>query len=126
MKRHIGGNHVGEGTYWNLRNGSLVELKDIGVLPGGGDTAYLRIPFSLLFLGGICYGGLYIVFLPVTIIVMSVYLMGRRIFGGILEQMRTSVSFGWRPTEAYLAGKNKKEKKNHENHDHETKTGTEK
>ncbi|MDA8122219.1 MAG: hypothetical protein M0Z38_06610 [Deltaproteobacteria bacterium] len=114
MKKHSGGHRVGEGTYWNLRNGSLVEFKDIGILPGDEETAYLRIPFALLFLGGIFYGGLYIVFLPVTIIVMSVYLMGRRIFGGILDQLRTSVSFGWRPTEAYLAGKNKKEKKNHE------------
>ncbi len=114
MKKHNGGHQVGEGTYWNLSSGSLVEMKDIGILPGDRETAYYRIPFSLLFVGGIFYGGLYIVFLPVTIIVMSVYLMGRKIFGGILDQLRTSVSFGWRPTEAYLAGKNKKEKKNHE------------
>ncbi len=119
MKRHSGGHEVGEGTYWNLSNGGLVEFKGVGVLPGTTDTAYLKIPFALLFLGGICYGGLYIVFLPVTIIVMSVYLLGRRIFGGIAEQLRTSASFGWRPTEAYLAGKNKKERKNGDSR-HET------
>jgi hypothetical protein len=48
--------------------------------------------------------------LPLTIIATSLYLLGIRIFGGVLGQLRTSVSFGWRPTEAYLAGKNRKEK----------------
>ena len=111
MRKISGGHQVGEGTYWNLRSGRLVEMKKEGMLPAEQDAVYCKIPFFLLFLRGIFSGALYIVFLPVTIIVMSFYLLGRRVFGGAFGQVRTSISFGWRPTEAYLAGKNKKEKK---------------
>lgn len=112
MQRISGGHQVGVGTYWNMKSGRLVEMKGDGVLPGEQSAVYYKIPFTLLFLWGIFSGGLYIVFLPVTIIVMSFYLLGRRVFGGVFGQVRTSISFGWRPTEAYLAGKNRKKKAN--------------
>jgi hypothetical protein len=111
MQRISGGHQVGEGTYWNLKSGRLVEMKSEGILPAEQNAVYYKVPFILLFFWGIASGALYIVFLPVTIIVMSFYLLGRRVFGGAFGQVRTSISFGWRPTEAYLAGKNKKEKK---------------
>jgi hypothetical protein len=111
MQKISGGHLVGEGTYWNLKSGRLVEMKREGILPEEQDAVYCKVPFILLFLWGIASGALYIVFLPVTIIVMSFYLLGRRVFGGAFGQVRTSISFGWRPTEAYLAGKNKKDKK---------------
>ena len=116
MQRISGGNQVDEGTYWNMKSGRLVEMKSDGILPGEHGAVYYKVPFVLLFLWGIFSGGLYIVFLPVTIIVMSVYLLSRRVFGGVFGQVRTSISFGWRPTEAYLAGKkrNKKEKKSND------------
>jgi len=110
MQKFTGGQEVGMGTYWESGSGRLVELTRGGILPGNLGSTYSRVPFAILFLYGIVSGGLYIVFLPVTIIATSLYLLGRRIFGGVLGQLRTSVSFGWRPTEAYLAGKNKKEK----------------
>jgi hypothetical protein len=110
MQKFIGGQEVGMGAYRELRTGRLVELKRAGILPGDRDSTYKRVPFALLFLYVILSGGAYIVLLPVTIIATSLYLLGRRIFGGVLDQLRTSVSFGWRPTEAYLAGKNRKEK----------------
>ncbi|MBF8257922.1 MAG: hypothetical protein HW377_296 [Actinobacteria bacterium] len=110
MQKISGGNQVGEGTYWNLKSGRVVEMKDEGILPGEHNAVYYKVPFVLLFAWGILSGGLYIVFLPVTIIVMSFYLLGRRVFGGVFGQVRTSISFGWRPTEAYLAGKNRNRK----------------
>lgn len=107
MEKFTGGQVVGIGTYWDSRAGRLVEMKREGTLPGDREATYSRMPFAVLFLYGIFSGGLYIVFLPVTIIALSLYLFGQRVFGGILSQLRTSVSFGWRPTEAYLAGKKK-------------------
>jgi hypothetical protein len=110
MQKFTGGQEVGAGTYWESGTGRLVEMKKEGVLPGNLESTYSRLPFAVLFVYGIVSGGLYIVFLPVTIIGLSLYLLGSRIFGGVLSQLRTSVSFGWRPTEAYLAGKNRKDK----------------
>ncbi len=53
-------------------------------------------------------GGLYVIFLPLIINIYAMYFLGKRLFGGVMTQARRSVSFGWRPTEAYLAGKGKK------------------
>ena len=108
MKRFQGGQSVVKGTYWNLKYGGLVEMKDEGFLPGSYDTRYYRIPFVFIPFLALALGGLYVFFLPVIMISMAVYLLGKRIFGGVLSQARRSVSFGWRPTEAYLAGKKKK------------------
>ncbi len=109
MRKYTGGQSVGKGTYWNLKYGGLAEMKGEGVLPGGSDTIYYRVPFPFIPFLGLFLGGLYVIFLPVIMITMAVYLLGKRILGGVLSQARMSVSFGWRPTEAYLAGKNKKQ-----------------
>ena len=50
-------------------------------------------------------GGVYVLFLPVLIICTMIYMVGVRVFGSLFLQMRKSVSFGWRPSEAYLSGK---------------------
>ena len=110
MQKFTGGQEVGIGAYRESKTGRWVEMKRAGVLPGTRESTYDRVPFALLFLYVVFSGGLYIVLLPITIISTSLYLLGARIFGGVLDQLRTSVSFGWRPTEAYLAGKNRKEK----------------
>ncbi|OGP33251.1 MAG: hypothetical protein A2X88_06040 [Deltaproteobacteria bacterium GWC2_65_14] len=108
MKRYNGGDPVGKGTYWNQRIGSLVQVKDEAVLPGGRDATFYRIPFALLFFMVLFLGGFYVILLPLLMIGMGFYMMGRRIFGGVLFQARKNVMFGWRPMEAYLAGKSKK------------------
>ena len=111
MSKHRGGEMVPAGTYWNVQTGGLVELGREGALPGNEGSAYLRMPFSVAFVLVIALGGLYVVSFPLLIIGMSVYVAAVRILGGIAYQVRRTVSFGWRPTEAYLAGKKKKVKK---------------
>lgn len=108
MRRYSGGESVGRGTYWNLRYGSLVDLKGEGVLPGGRETVFYRIPFSILFCMVLFLGAIYVVLLPLVMIGMGLYVVGRRVLGGVVYQARKSVMFGWRPTEAYLAGKSGK------------------
>ena len=87
------------GEYWNLKSGGVEQ------------SIYNRLPFGIAMPLGMIAGGLYIVALPLIIVATSVYVVGLKIAGALLNPVRKSVSFGWRPTEAYLAGKNKKEKK---------------
>ena len=110
MARYSGGDSVGAGMYWNLRSMNVVGLRTEGVLPGGEESIYRRIPFFILFLLMIALGGVYVLFLPVVIICTMVYMVGVRVFGSLFLQMRKSMSFGWRPSEAYLSGKGKAKK----------------
>jgi hypothetical protein len=114
MTRYNGGENVGAGTYWNLKSGKVVELKRKGILPGGGDLGYYRVPFFILFFLMIALGGVYVLVLPVLIISTMVYMTAVRVFGSLYLQMRKCVSFGWRPAEAYLAGKGKEKGKEKE------------
>ena len=112
MTRYSGGDSVGAGMYWNPKSMNVVGLKTGGTLPGGEELSYRRLPFFALFLLMIALGGVYVLFLPVLIICTTIYMVGVRVFGSLFLQMRKSVSFGWRPSEAYLSGKRtaKKEK----------------
>ncbi|MGD0886586.1 MAG: hypothetical protein ABSA46_17235 [Thermodesulfovibrionales bacterium] len=44
MTKYKGGHKAGKGTYWNLANGSMVDIPDEEVLPGDEKTTYLRVP----------------------------------------------------------------------------------
>lgn len=111
MTRYSGGEKVGAGTYWNPGSGKVVERKTEGILPGGGDLGYYRVPFFILFFLMIVLGGVYVLLLPVLIIGTMAYMTAVRVFGSLYLQMRKCVSFGWRPAEAYLAGKSKEKEK---------------
>ena len=104
MTRYSGGDSVGAGMYWNSKSMNVVGLKTVGTLPGGEELSYRRLPFFALFLLMIALGGVYVLFLPVLIICTTIYMVGVRVFGSLFLQMRKSMSFGWRPSEAYLSG----------------------
>jgi len=53
----------------------------------------------------------YFVSLPFIAIATIVVLIGKTMLRGMLSLTRNLVSFGWRPSEAYLAGKKKTKKK---------------
>lgn len=55
-------------------------------------------------------GLVYFICLPFIAIGTIITLLGRKILGGMMNQARNLITFGWRPTEAYLAGKKKKKK----------------
>ena len=110
MARYSGGESVGAGMYWNLATMNVVGLKTAGILPGSEELTYRRLPFFIVFLLMIAVGGVYVLFLPVMIICTTIYMVGVRVFGSLLLQMRKSMSFGWRPSEAYLSGKGTEKK----------------
>jgi hypothetical protein len=53
----------------------------------------------------------YFISLPFIAIGTIVVLIGRSVLRGMLSLMRNLVSFGWRPSEAYLAGRKKAKKR---------------
>lgn len=68
-----------------------------------------RTPRDILALiAGPIMGLLYVICLPFVAVATVVILIGRKALGGILGIVRSLVSFGWRPTEAYLGGKKEK------------------
>ncbi len=108
MLKYSGGHKVGKGTYWDLSNGGRIDIPNEGVLPGDKNSTYTRFPPSVMLLLGPILGLLYVIFLPFIAIAMMISLLAEKIFKG----MWNIASFGWRPTEAYLAGKRKGKKKN--------------
>jgi hypothetical protein len=53
----------------------------------------------------------YVIALPFVLIATVAALVGRKVVGTIFNLMGNLVSFSWRPDEAYLGGKKKKEEK---------------
>lgn len=64
---------------------------------------------AALLLGPII-GLVYVISMPFIAIATIVTIIGKKALGGILSLLRSLVSFGWRPSEAYLSGKKKKKR----------------
>jgi hypothetical protein len=98
-----GGHKTEKGTYWNVMTGEKVVLEQEGVLPGEG--TFIKAPTAVVLLAGPVLGLVYAIFLPFIGIAMTIALLARK----AAEAGAHTVSFGWRPVEAYLAGrKNRK------------------
>lgn len=114
MRTYKGGNKVGEGTYWDLSKGHRMDIEKEGILSGDSSSTYYRIPSGLLLLAGPIIGLLYVILLPFIGITTVGLLAVRKVVGGLLSLIGKSISFGWRPKEAYLTGKKKGKKENKE------------
>jgi len=119
MLRHNGGEIVGKGTYWNLSNGERIDIAEKGTLPVG--RTYYRMPAAAIIVVAPVLGLLYAAFLPFIGIAMLAKLVAQKIGGGILETVPSSASFGWRPSESYLAGRRGRAKKAEASKDSEEK-----
>ena len=108
MLKHTGGQKVGSGTYWDVMTGLRVDIDQEGTLPGGNGSKYLKASSGAVLLSGPILGLAYIVFLPIMGIVTALSLLLRKTLGGVFSLGKNIISFGWRPAEAYLGGKNKK------------------
>jgi hypothetical protein len=105
---NTGGHTVKAGTYWNLANGSRVQLEQEGTLPGSGTTRYIKAPVAVMLMAAPVMGLVFAVFLPFIGIAMTLSLIGKKAASVATEAAAGSMSFGWRPIEAYLAGKKRK------------------
>jgi hypothetical protein len=103
-----GGQSVKAGTYWNMDNGDRVELVTAGVLPGTSKAMYVKAPGAAMLAAGPVLGLIFAVFLPFIGIVMTISMIVSKIYEGVTSAAAGSLSFGWRPIEAYLAGRKQK------------------
>ena len=108
-----GGTKVNYGFYWSAKAWDMAMIPtEGGLLPGGTDRHYTRIPTFLFLLMAPIMGALYVVFLPFAGFAL---LFGH--LGKALKTMATdafmhiavAVSPQWAPGEAYLAAR-KREK----------------
>ncbi len=109
MLKYNAGSKVGKGTYWNFANGERIDVSDEAVLPGGKRTAYFRLPATGILVLGPIVGLLYAAFLPFIGIAMLVKVVAQKVASMAFTSARSRASFGWRPSESYLAGQKKKE-----------------
>ena len=103
-----GGQTAAAGTYWNLSNGERVDMTQEGALPGTKDTMYLKAPAVAMLAMGPVIGLVFAIFLPFIGIAMTVGVVARKLAEGVADAAAGSLSFGWRPVEAYLAGRKRK------------------
>jgi hypothetical protein len=66
MKGSLGGQSVRAGFYWNPAEWEIVAVdgRSGGVLPGGSERRYFRVPVLLMLALAPVMGGLFVVFLP--------------------------------------------------------------
>ena len=112
MIRHKGGQKVEKGVYWNVSNGKRVDIDEAeGLLPDNENSTYIKLSSGLMLVLGPFLGLAFVIALPFMAIgTVAVLLIGKA-SGALLDLASKIVYFEWRPTEAYLAGKRKREKK---------------
>jgi hypothetical protein len=103
-----GGQTVKAGTYWDLENGDRVQMDQEGALPGSEKTRYIKAPVAVMLMAAPMIGLVFAVFLPFIGIAMTLNLIGKKLMESVVSAAAGSVSFGWRPIEAYLAGRKTK------------------
>jgi hypothetical protein len=106
---HTGGTKVNYGFYWSAKAWDMAMVPaEGGLLPGGTDRHYTRIPTFLFLLMAPIMGALYVVFLPFAGFALVAGYAARglkRLATDSFMQIAVLVSPHWAPGEAYLAGR---------------------
>ena len=103
-----GGHKVEAGTYWDTSTGERVEVEGQQTLPGNDHTIYIKAKSGLVLIAGPVVGLVFALFLPFIGIAMSLGQIGKKVADSAVGHAAKSVGFGWRPIEAYLAGRKQK------------------
>ncbi len=112
MLRYTGGSRVKKGTYWNLRKGLRIDVAGEEILPGDAASVYLKMPMAVMLLSGPFIGLAYAVLMPIIGIGTVAVIGVRALLKGMYNLAAKTISFGWRPSDAYLSGKKKKKQDN--------------
>ena len=107
MLKHNAGTKVGKGTYWNFSTGERIDISAEGVLPGEKNDVYYRLPATGILVLAPVLGLLYALFLPFIGIAMLMKVVLKKVASAVTAPTQRAASFGWRPSESYLAGKKK-------------------
>ncbi len=111
MLRHIGGERVRKGNYWNFSTGERVHMEEAGTLPGNETQRYYRVPPIVIVIAGPILGLLYFLFLPFIGAAAFAAVLFKKLSQRWARGAHRVAEFGWRPSEAYLAKKKRKVKK---------------
>lgn len=107
MLTYKAGQKAGKGTYWDVSSGQRIDILTETVLPGRNGTFIKGSP-GIMLLAAPVIGMLYAVWLPFMGIATTAALAAGVVTAGVYNLAVKSVSFGWRPENAYLSGKKKK------------------
>ncbi|MFI5293834.1 MAG: hypothetical protein ACHQ0Y_02275 [Thermodesulfovibrionales bacterium] len=107
MLKHNAGTKVGKGSYWNFSTGERIDISTEGILPGGKNNVYYRLPATGIIALAPVLGLLYAAFLPFIGIAILVKVVLKKVSSAVTAPTQRAASFGWRPSESYLAGKKK-------------------
>lgn len=108
---NIGGDSVGMGNYWNFSTGDRVHMEEAGILPGNKTQRYYKVhPAAILFAAPVL-GLVYAIFLPFIGLAMAASVLLKKLFGGLAQSAYRGAAFSWQPSEAYLAGKRRSNRK---------------
>ena len=107
MLTYTGGNKVGTGTYWDLASGLRIDISGEAVLAGAGTAKYVRMSPGVMLISGPVIGFIYAILMPLIGIATVAALSVRMALGALYNLAAKSVSFVWRPNNAYLLGKKK-------------------
>ena len=79
MARHLGGDTVEPGLYWNRQEWEIVTISRArGVLPGAPEVRYSRLPMVLMLALAPIMGGLFVMFLPLIGFAIVIAHLARR------------------------------------------------
>ena len=106
---HTGGTKVNYGFYWSMQAWDMAMIPaEGGLLPGGTDVSYARIPTFLFLLMAPMMGALYVVFLPVAGFALVFGHLGQALKTLVVDafmHLAVAISPSWAPGEAYLAAR---------------------
>lgn len=106
--RHLAGDQVGKGNYWNFSNGQRITMVSAGVLPGEDSVVYYKASPLVILVAGPILGLLYAAFLPFIGLAIIAKLGVSKLLGRSAEEISRIATFNWNPSEAYLAGRRQK------------------
>lgn len=110
-----GGAKVKAGFYWRRSQWEIVPLSGAGgVLPGGPEETYHRIPVLLMLAVAPIMGALFVVFLPfIGFALLLQYLAqsAARASRHAAGELAATLGPSWRPGEAFFFGRHKKGEK---------------
>jgi len=106
--RHMAGDQVGKGNYWNFSNGERITMSTGGVLPGEDTAVYYKANPLVVLAAGPFLGLLYAAFLPFIGLAMLAGLVIAKLFGKSAAEISRISTFNWSPAESYLAGRRQK------------------
>lgn len=81
MKRYYGSDRVKAGFYWTPARWEIVTVpRGGGMLPGGDESRYHRIPIAIVIPLGALLGALYVIFLPLIGFIMFFGFAGKKLW----------------------------------------------